>query len=653
MVKGKNYGGSSEEHGAGSIPVVAAGYAVVNENGEEPARTLVAASETVPAKVSWEPENRTFHDKWWGVLYVLAVITYLSTGFFLVAKAESRYQRDPVTDVRFVSNQFYNDVNTCCINKRYPGEFEYDLCVELDSDTANQRRLEGSNSTSRYEQGDGIFDAFIEAPEIVSILSITALVLALSWVVLLRFFATPIVFATEFLKVSFFIYLCVAASMEGATGSAIIAILIAIGIVAWDVWTYKKLIFAGKIMSHSAVAFKENPSMFFGFIPICVLYGLNAFLFVLFFSKSFDNVEVVASDVCYSSSSFMNDGFNEGGETVEEECSSYCEFQSPAYATRIIIFTCLAYLWSILFFNTMRLSVIANVIGSWHFHPDSKPGVIRSVINTCTTSLGTISVSSLISTIADKLNRMFLESVWKSCCNPCFIVTMPAYLLLCICGSCIKMLILMLTKFALILHVFTGQAFVPSAKKVFKIMKRHFKGGFVTEYAATSVLNLGSYVFSIAIFLIAWVWFDKAFKTSTFPGASEDMFIIIIWSIFALFNLWYPVLGLYIIILVNRWMAKDSDLDPETWVSPLAAIFVGCIAMMFFTYIASVFLDTINVLFLCFAIDKDNNVDMTQDEFAKLVEEVPGYVKASNVDQESLVVAHGVELVPSERMSRK
>eukprot|EP00978_Attheya_sp_CCMP212_P029474 scaffold104840_cov53-Attheya_sp.AAC.3 len=586
MAKGKNYGGSSKKHGAGSIPVVAAGYAVANENGEEPvrtARTLVAASETVPAKVSWEPENRTFHDKWWGVLYVLAVIAYLSTGFFLVAKAESRYQRDPVTDVRFVSNQFYNDVNTCCINKRYPGEFDYDLCVELDSDAANQRRLEGSNSTSRYEQGDGIFDAFIEAPEIVSVLSITALVLALSWVVLLRFFATPIVFATEFLKVSFFIYLCAAASMEGATGPAIIAILIAIGIVAWDVWTYKKLIFAGKIMSHSAVAFKENPTMFFGFIPICVLYGLNAFLFVLFFSKSFDNVEVVASDICYSSSSFMNDGFNEAGETKEEYCTSYCEFQSPAYATRIIVFTCLAYLWSVLFFNTMRLSVVANVIGSWHFHPENTPGVIRSVINT--------------------------------------------------------MLILMLTKFALILHVFTGQAFVPSAKKVFKIMKRHFKGGFVTEYAATSVLNLGSYVFSIAIFLIAWVWFDKAFKTSTFPGASEELYLITIWSIFALFNLWYPVLGLYIIILVNRWLAKDSALDPEIWVSPVAAIFVGCISMMFFTYIASVFLDTINVLFLCFAIDKDNNVDMTQDEFAKLVEEVPGYVKASNVDQESLTMA--------------
>lgn len=233
---------------------------------------------------------------------------------------------------------------------------------------------------------------------------------------------------------------------------------------------------------------------------------------------------------------------------------------------------------------------------------------------------------------------------------------MPTYFLVLMCGSCIKMLILMLTKFALILHVFTGQAFVPSAKKVFKIMKRHFKGGYVTEYAATSVLKLGSYVFSIAIFLIAWVWFDKAFKTSTFPGASEEMFIVIIWSIFALFNLWYPVLGIYIIIMVNRWLASDTSLDPEVWVSPVAAIFVGCISMMFFTYIASVFLDTINVLFLCFAIDKDNNVDMTQDEFAKLVEEVPGYIKASNVevvDQSSLVVAHGVELVPSERMNRK
>ena len=95
--------------------------------------------------------------------------------------------------------------------------------------------------------------------------------------------------------------------------------------------------------------------------------------------------------------------------------------------------------------------------------------------------------------------------------------------------------------------------------------------------------------------------------------------MIVVWLFFALFNIWYPVLGLYLIIILNRYLSKWEDLDPALWVVPFAATFVGCIAMMFFTYLAGIFLDTVDVLFLCFAIDRDNNVDLANDEFATLV----------------------------------
>lgn len=173
------------------------------------------------------------------------------------------------------------------------------------------------------------------------------------------------------------------------------------------------------------------------------------------------------------------------------------------------------------------------------------------------------------------------------------------------------------TKYSVVLHVFTGKTWMGSAKKVFKILKRHFKGGFVTELASASVLHLGSFVFSISLYFIAWVWLDAEFKTDSFVGVSDEVLMAVGWCFFALFSIWYPVLGLYLIILVNRWLSQ-SNWEPETWVSPMAAAFIGCIAMMFFNYLAGTFLDTVDVLFLCFAIDRDNKKS-ADNEFAKLV----------------------------------
>ena len=62
----------------------------------------------------------------------------------------------------------------------------------------------------------------------------------------------------------------------------------------------------------------------------------------------------------------------------------------------------------------------------------------------------------------------------------------------------------------------------------------------------------------------------------------------------------------------------------------MAACFVGCIAMMMFNILSGIFLDIINTLFLCFAIDMDNNVGM-DDELASLVKEHPGYTEAEIV----------------------
>ena len=700
---------NARKHDNDELPVILAQVPSANNDSKRRTkqfppghRTLVAESETVRPEVQWEPDQRQYHDKVWGIVYLVAWMAFLACGFTLVAKSHARYtfhtlQVDGVETpqtVRVVSDHFQADAQKCCDDKdtlvAANGDtttgVTFDVCSELSLDSAGQRRRQRhlqqvtddnddttgngddffsssspkTYSDSKLEPGDGMFDAFLDAPGIVVTLCLVAIFCALLWVVLLKFFATPIVFCTEAIKVAFFIYLFVTGLQNRTTGAAIVALLCAVGVVAWDVYTYKQLQFAGKILSYAASSFQENMAMFCAFVPILGLYALHAYLFVLFYSKSFEVTEVQHVQDCYSG---FYDPFSDSLNSEGTVCYSTCQYVSPSYTSGMVAYISLAYLWSILLFNTMRLSIIATIVGSWHFHPDHKPSIVRAVVNTCTTSMGTLSAASLVQTIAEKLNRMLLaESLWYQCFNPIFWIIMPLY---CCFGYCIKMFILMLTKFSVILHVFSGKSWFGSAKKVFSIMKRHFKGGFVTEYASSSVLMLGSYVFSIAIYFIAWVWLDREFNTETFIDVNDSSLMVIVWLFFALFNIWYPVLGIYLLIVINRFLSKWEELDPADWVTPFAATFVGCIAMMFFTYLAGIFLDTVDVLFLCFAIDRDNNVDMSDNEFAKLVQEgVPallatpdmdGAVTAQEIDEEEpsdpnipmVMDVTGVEPIPA------
>ena len=630
------------------VPVI---LAEVPDKGRRTAGPLlVAESETVRPHVAWEPEHRQYHDKVWGIVYLVAWMAFLACGFTLVANAHTRYTFHSVAadgnateastfnerTLRVVTDHYQADAQKCCATKATflatQGDTTsgsiFDVCSELTLEDAGRRRgrrhlqfstededTTGTLSDSKFEFGDGMFDAFLDAPGITVTLCLLAIFCAILWVVLLKFFATPIVFCTEAAKVAFFLYLFITGIQERTTGAAIVALLCGIGVVVWDIFTYKQLIFAGKILSYAASSFQENLAMFCAFIPILGLYALHAYLFVLFYSKSFEVAEVKHVHECY----------------FEEFCTSGCYFVSPSYTTGMVVYISLAYLWSVLLFYTMRLSIIANIVGSWHFHPEHQPGIARAIINTCTTSMGTLAAASLVQTIAEKLNRMLLtESMWYQCMNPIYWIIMPLY---CCFGYFIKMFILMLTKFSVILHVFSGKSWFGSAKKVFSIMKRHFKGGFVTEYASRSVLMLGSYIFSISIYLIAWVWLDKEFHTETFIDVNDETILVIVWLFFALFNIWYPVLGIFLLVVLSRFLSKWEGLDPADWVTPFAATFVGCIAMMFFTYLAGIFLDTVDVLFLCFAIDRDNNVDMSDNEFAKLVQEgVPDVLAKPDLD---------------------
>lgn len=278
-----------------------------------------------------------------------------------------------------------------------------------------------------------------------------------------------------------------------------------------------------------------------------------------------------------------------------------------------------------MFYTQFRLVIVSYVLGSWHWHPENKPTPLQALVVSGTKSFGTISYSGIICAIVEKFYEQ-TKMKWYHWIPPFLFYAGPYKIFCCILGWCLKTCIKMLTKFSLIIHVFTGDNFFGSAKKCFGIMQRHFVGGFITESSSKAIMQIFAWLMSVALLMSTWAWIDELYDWETVPGKGSAIWIL--WSFLAAFCTYYPVLGLFVLTLLDGLMKNAGD--PSYWVSPFAAIFVGCIARLFFTYMGGIILDAIDVCFVCWAIDKDNNVDLSKSEFSSIVVDVPGVIQAAN-----------------------
>ena len=107
-----------------------------------------------------------------------------------------------------------------------------------------------------------------------------------------------------------------------------------------------------------------------------------------------------------------------------------------------------------------------------------------------------------------------------------------------------------------------------------------------------------------------------------------------------------PILGLLSVLVANHVMianskqllannGEDVGTHSSKWVPPLAAIFLGCIAKLCFDYISGIIKDSIDVLFLCFAIDEDNGITRLRGEndFDTMVKQMPQFIVAIPVQE--------------------
>ena len=169
-------------------------------------------------------------------------------------------------------------------------------------------------------------------------------------------------------------------------------------------------------------------------------------------------------------------------------------------------------------------------------------------------------------------------------------------------------------------------------------------------------------MFSLGVAVGVWAWIDAEYGSSSLRDwmAKSSFWLVIFQLIVLLLAFVYPTISIFLIIRMNTALENhnkgmhykgEEEATQHQWIGPLAAVFVGCIAMIIFRFVNGILLDIVDTKFLCFAIDEDNCIDRSapttsedgttedlsnreqeQRSFSAMVKAMPDYAVAIEVD---------------------
>ena len=119
---------------------------------------------------------------------------------------------------------------------------------------------------------------------------------------------------------------------------------------------------------------------------------------------------------------------------------------------------------------------------------------------------------------------------------------------------------------------------------------------------------------------VAWAWADDLCDTKTLSSAawavqSSGALLYVLLVLFSILT-YYPMLTLFLISLAAPWLSSKHFVEwgwstasavnlAKMLTPPLIAMFSGAICHIIFGFMAKVLLDSIDTMFLCWAVDKD------------------------------------------------
>ena len=185
--------------------------------------------------------------------------------------------------------------------------------------------------------------------------------------------------------------------------------------------------------------------------------------------------------------------YEASGEFVLNEELRQCELQFPVFPA---IFFPLVSLWILYFARVARTSMIAGTTAIWYFHKDNIESfgnpVAKSARWAVVEAAGSNALAALVVAVCDMLNALARRRRRAGC------LQLVAMCLL----ECLRELIKLFTKFAVIVVAITGESFVDAGKISYGLLRRVFVDGFVTDRLARVVLSLTGIMLSYSLYLL-------------------------------------------------------------------------------------------------------------------------------------------------------
>lgn len=252
-----------------------------------------------------------------------------------------------------------------------------------------------------------------------------------------------------------------------------------------------------------------------------------------------------------------------------------CRWEVKGWSSVYAIINIITLSWTSMLIMQIKLYTVADTVSQWYFHSSggvSRAGSVRMALRHClVNSFGSVAFAAAILTLL-RAARRSLERASRNNIICCII-------------NCIAQPILAMiekfSKFATITTAITGQGFVAAAKDTFDLLKRNFMRTYSVWWVPEMVLHM-------AVFLFSLTWAAVVFFAT-----------------------------------VAQWKRQDDD-TRFGLAFAAAAVCFGC---MFYVlaFIASLLLNIVDTVYICYAMDRDTRT-ITNAEVHAIYAEVPGVV---------------------------
>ncbi len=390
------------------------------------------------SKVVWQRDKRDWVDTSWAFLFGAFYFIFITGSISILSQAHLRYSFDDVflSTGKQVSDYYQPNVASCCneVNSlvdNFEMRHSYSsLCIPKNV-TTEERRLQ--NIAGKLNGDEGIFEAFEKRPDIIVWHIFFTSVIAMSWVALLGKISKGTIFAIEWIKaIVLCLFLAAQMSVLGFIGMVFILFFVR--------YLFKRrkndLEHASVLINHGTTAFKESWHSLSGLMVIKILYLAQVCIFIVVLIASFEVVDV---EKLQTTILLNNENVTRTNEThrIEDYNNTVyddqvfikelsCEFQPKPFVAPLLMVQTLAFTLTIMIFDQVRLCVVSMIIGSWRFHPESKPTTMQAMKTALTKSLGSLSAAALLTTISESFRRRNRSVIYW--------FLFPCHIIMCFCG---------------------------------------------------------------------------------------------------------------------------------------------------------------------------------------------------------------------------